>query len=109
MKYNLHHIMLRAWENYRKNTNLSFAECLHRAWLSEKAKTVNEKRISEAKKAAGIIEKVNTWNGWKKSGYEVLHGSKALFSVNLIWGSKGDNKEYKANFFGASQIKHAEI
>lgn len=51
MKYNLRKIMLRAWKNYRKSSNLSFGECLHRAWLSAKAEEVNEKRIRDARAA----------------------------------------------------------
>ena len=70
MKYNLRAIMLRAWKNYRK-MQLSFAECLHRAWLSAKAEEVNTKRIEKAKAAAGINEDTNTWSGWKQLGYEV--------------------------------------
>lgn len=58
MKYDLRAIMLRAWKNYRK-MQLSFAECLHRAWLSAKAEEVNTKRIEKAKAAAGINEETN--------------------------------------------------
>lgn len=105
MKYNLRTIMLRAWKNYRKYTELSFAECLHRAWITAKAEELNAKRIERAKMAAGIIEETNTWSGWKKLGYEVLHGSKALFGTELIWGSKGDGAIYKARFFGRSQVQ----
>lgn len=105
MKYNLRTIMLRAWKNYRKYTELSFAECLHRAWITAKAEELNAKRIERAKMAAGIIEETNTWSGWKKLGYEVLHGSKALFGTELIWGSKGDGSIYKARFFGRSQVQ----
>lgn len=105
MKYNLRTIMLRAWKNYRKYTELSFAECLHRAWITAKAEELNPKRIERAKMAAGIIEETNTWSGWKKLGYEVLHGSKALFGTELIWGSKGDGAIYKARFFGRSQVQ----
>lgn len=104
MKYNLREIMLRAWKNYRK-MQLSFAECLHRAWLTAKAGEVNAKRIEKAKAAAGINEDTNTWNGWKQLGYEVIHGSKALFGTELIWGSKGDGAIYKARFFGRSQVQ----
>lgn len=104
-KYDLRKIMLRAWENYRKNNDLTFGECLHRAWLSAKAEAVNEKRIADAKAAAGITEDVATWSGWKQLGYEVLHGSKALFGCDLIWGSKGDDKIYRARFFGRSQVQ----
>ncbi len=108
MKYNLRAIMLRAWKNYHK-MQLSFAECLHRAWLSAKAEEVNTKRIEKAKAAAGINEDTNTWSGWKQLGYEVIHGSRALFGEELIWGSKGDGAVYKARFFGRSQVREMAI
>lgn len=104
MKYDLKAIMLRAWRNFRKD-GITFAEALHRAWLSAKAEPVNAQRITEAAQAAGITEPVNTWAGWKALGYEVIHGSKALFGVDLIWGSRGDGATYKARFFGASQVQ----
>ena len=92
MKYNLQKIMLRAWRLYREKKELSFAECLHRAWLSAKAEAINAKRIEEAKATAGVI-----------------HGSKALFGTELIWGSRGDGKAYKARFFGRSQVHEIAI
>ena len=104
-RYDLRAIMLRAWSLYRKGEGLSFAECLHRAWISEKAAPINAQRIEEAKAAAGITEEVNTWSAWRKAGYEVIHGSKALFGADLIWGAKGDGAIYKARFFGASQVQ----
>lgn len=104
MKYNLSRIMRKAWELFRK-LGISFAECLHRAWAAAKAEPVNASRIAEAKAAAGICEEVNTWSGWKRLGYEVRHGSKALFGADLIWASKGDTATYKARFFGASQVQ----
>lgn len=104
-KYDLRKIMLKAWQNYRKNEGLTFGECLHRAWLSAKAETVNAKRIADAKAAAGIEVEANTWAGWKQLGYEVIHGSKALFGAELIWGSRGDGSTYKARFFGRSQVQ----
>ena len=45
MKFDLRAIMLRAWRLYREGKGLSFAECLHRAWISEKAQPVNAQRI----------------------------------------------------------------
>ena len=105
MKYNLSKIMLRAWRIYRESKELSFGECLHRAWLTAKAEEVNAKRIEAAKDAAGVGEETNTWSGWKKLGYEVIHGSKALFGADLIWGSRGDGAIYKARFFGRSQVQ----
>lgn len=102
--YNMKKIMLRAWELFRKK-GLPFAECLHRAWGSAKAEPVNAERISRAKEAAGITEETHTWSDWKKLGYEVLHGSTALFGVDLIHASKGDGATYKARFFGASQVQ----
>lgn len=65
MKYNLSKIMSRAWRIYRESRELSFGECLHRAWLSAKAEEVNAKRIEAAKATAGVEEETNTWNGWK--------------------------------------------
>ena len=104
MRYNLKQIMTRAWNNFRKG-GMSFAEALHRAWLSAKAEPVNAQRIEAARAAAGVTEDAQTWAGWKRLGYEVIHGSKALFGVDLIWGSKGDGATYKARFFGASQVQ----
>ena len=105
-KFNLRNIMLQAWTIFRKAAKaLSFAECLHRAWLSAKAVEVNAARIEAAKAAAGITEDTNTWSGWKRLGYEVAHGSKCLFGCDLIWGSRGDGASYKARFFGASQVQ----
>ena len=51
-KFDLRKIMLKAWEIFRKFADLSFAECLHRAWLSAKVAEFNEKRIQAAKMAA---------------------------------------------------------
>ena len=84
---------------------ISFAEALHRAWISAKAAPINAKRIEDAAQAAGVTEQVETWSRWKELGYEVIHGSKALFGCDLIYGSKGDGAIYKARFFGASQVQ----
>ena len=105
MRYNLSKVMLKAWKIYRKTKGISFAESLHRAWLSIKDEKVNNTRIAEAKKAANITEPVNTWARWKGLGFEVIHGSEALFSAVLIWGSRGDGATYKASFFGESQVQ----
>ena len=107
MKYNLSKIMLKAWKVYRKTKGISFGESLHRAWLSAKAEEINAKRIETAKQVAGITEETNTFAKWKELGYKVVHGSKALFNCCLIWGSRGDGAEYKASFFGASQVELA--
>lgn len=103
-RYDLCHIMKKAWTLFRK-AEITFSEALHRAWLSAKAAAINQKRIEDAKAAAGITEETNTWNGWKQLGYEVIHGSRALFGAELLWGSKGDGAVYKARFFGASQVQ----
>ena len=108
-KFDLRAIMEAAWKLFRKATNLAFGECLHRAWLSAKEKEVNETRIEDAKQAAGVTEETNTWAGWKQLGYEVIHGSKALFGADLIWGSRGDGAIYKARFFGRSQVQEAAL
>lgn len=102
MKYNFQEIMQRAWRNYRKG-GISFGEALHRAWISAKAEPINAAIIEAAKAEAGIAEEVKTWSGWKEAGREVIHGSKALFGADLIYGSKGDGAIYRARFFGLSQ------
>ena len=71
----------------------------------KKAAPVNEKRIADAKAAAGVTEDTDTWSGWKARGFEVIHESKALFGCDLIYGSRGDGATYKARFFGASQVQ----
>lgn len=108
MKYNLSQIMHRAWKLFRK-LSISFAEALHRAWQAAKAEPINKERIRRAKEAAGVTEETNTWSGWQALGYEVMHGSKALFGTELIHASKGDGKTYKARFFGQSQVRRMEV
>lgn len=103
-KYDLSSIMRRAWDIFRK-AGISFAEALHRAWSSAKARPINAEAIRRVKEAAGIIEDAHTWAEWKALGYEVMRGSKVLFRVVLIWASKGDGKQYTASFFGASQVR----
>lgn len=103
-RYNLSRIMSWAWKIFRKYT-ISFGEALHRAWLSEKAEPINAERIERAKAEAGVSEAVNTWAGWKALGREVLHGSKAVFQVDLIHGSKGDGAIYRASFFTVLQTE----
>lgn len=107
MKYDLSAIMSRAWAIFRKG-KVVFAEALHRAWQSAKARPQNAAAIETAKESAGIAENCDTWAGWKEKGFEVIHGSKALFKAVLIWASHGDGKQYTASFFGASQVKPIE-
>ena len=95
--------MLKAWSLYRTK-EIEFSEALHRAWLCAKAVSINAERIENAKKASKISEEIETWSGWKSKGFEVIHGSKALFGVELIYGSKGDGAVYNARFFGKSQV-----
>ena len=109
MKWNLSAIMTRAWKIFRKASGeITFGEALHRAWNSEKNAPVNAERIEAAKAAAGILEDVETWAGWKRQGFEVIHGSKCLFQAVLIHSSKGDGAVYKASFFGRSQVQELQ-
>lgn len=107
-KYDMRTIMNRAWNLFCKLGEISFAEALHRSWISEKAAPINAERIAAAKAAAGITEDTDTWYGWKQKGFEVIHGSKALFGADLIWGSHGDGAVYAARFFGKSQVQAVE-
>lgn len=47
-KYDLKVIMTKAWKIFRK-AEITFAEALHRSWLSAKAVEINQKRIERAK------------------------------------------------------------
>ena len=104
MKYDLSAIMSRAWVIFRKSA-ISFAEALHRAWQTAKARPVNDAAVEAAKATAGVTEECRTWADWHRSGYEVIHGSKAIFGCSLIRGTKGDGATYQARFFGASQVQ----
>lgn len=97
MKYDLSAIMSRAWAIFRKG-GIVFAE----------ARPQNAAAIAAAKASAGIAEDCKTWADWKAAGYEVIHGSKALFRAVLIWASHGDGARYTASFFGASQVQPIE-
>jgi len=105
MKYDLRRIMNRAWENYHRNVARTFADCLHRAWLSAKAEPINAERVEKAKQEAGITEECRTWFQWKAAGYEVIHGMKALFQVVLLYGTRGDGATYLGSFFARSQVE----
>ena len=104
MRYNLSEIMRRAWALYRKY-KVAFSEALHRAWAVAKAEPVNAERVQMAAAAAGITQTVNTWAGWKSLGFEVVHGSRAVFQTVLIYASKGDGATYTASFFTAEQVQ----
>ncbi len=105
MKFNLSEIMAHAWRIFRKVSGISFGECLHRAWNSAKAAPMNAETIRKAAEAAGVTEEVNTWAGWKRLGFEVIHGSKSLFQTILIHASKGDGVTYTASFFDRTQVQ----
>lgn len=106
-RYNLSRIMTAAWKIFRKYA-ISFSEALHRAWLSAKAEPVNAERIEAVKRLIGLDgQTVRTWAGWKAEGREVIHGEKAVFTVDLIYGSKGDGAIYKASFFTLLQTQEA--
>lgn len=110
-RYNLSKIMTKAWAIFRraaKKAAISFSEALHRAWLSAKSEPINAARVEAAKVEANISEECNTWAGWKSLGYEVIHGSKAIFKAVLIHGSKGDGATYTASFFSRSQVQALE-
>lgn len=104
MRYNLSRIMRSAWAIFRRYA-VSFSEALHRAWAAIKAEPINRARIEAAKAEAGVTEDCNTWSGWRAKGFEVIHGSKALFGCDLIYAAKGLGQIYKARFFGASQVQ----
>ena len=92
-KYNLSSIMAAAWKIFRKGVE-SFAKALSMAWANAKA-------------AAGIREEAHTWSGWKRLGYEVAHGSKALFQAVIIDPATKSGTR-KTSYFGLSQVQPIE-
>lgn len=74
----------------------------------------NEELIARAQIANGIEEECHTYAAWKKLGYQVQCGNKALFKTT-IWkytskrNDKGEKEEHMfmqtAAFFGRSQVE----
>lgn len=98
-KYDLHSIMTAAWKIFRKGIK-TFSESLRMAWANAKARNA-------AKAAAGISEEAHTWSGWKRLGYEVVHGSKALYQV-VISDPATKSGTRKTSYFGLSQVQPIE-
>ena len=98
-KYNLSSIMSAAWKIFRKGVE-SFAKALRMAWANAKARNA-------AKDAAGISEEVHSWSGWKHLGYEVAHGSKALFKATTNDPATKSGTR-KTSYFGLSQVQPIE-
>lgn len=96
MKYNRRSIMHNAWRFFRKGVE-TFALALRMAWANAKAH-------NEAKAAAGVTEQTHTWAGWKALGYEVAHGSTALYKINLADPSTKKGTRIQS-YFGASQVQ----
>lgn len=96
MKYHLSSIMRAAWRLYRKGA-ASFSQALRTAWKNEKAR-------HSAQEAAGITEEAHTWAGWQRLGYEVRHGSRAIYQTTITdTGTKSGTR--RASYFGRSQVQ----
>ena len=95
-QYNLSQIMSTAWRFFRKGIQ-SFAVALRMAWANAKAH-------NKAKEAAGITEETHTWAGWRNLGYEVAHGSSALYKA--IFSDPATKSGARVTcYFGASQVQ----
>lgn len=95
-KYNLKSIMHNAWTLFRKGVE-TFAAALRMAW--------NNAKIQIAAKAESeVTEETHTWAGWKALGFEVRHGSTAIYSVMVADPATKTGYRKKA-YFGASQVQ----
>lgn len=94
--YNKSQIFATAWRFFRKGVS-TFSEALRMAWA-------NAKRAAAAKAEAGISEEVHTWSGWRDLGYEVSHGSTALYKAILSDPATKKGTRVTA-YFGASQVQ----
>ena len=95
-RYNLSGIMKAAWSIFRKGVS-SFSMALRMAWA-------NAKTHNTAKEAAGISEETHTWFGWKELGYEVIHGSKAMYQATVTDPATKSGTR-KTSYFGISQVQ----
>ena len=94
--YNRSQIFATAWKFFRKGVS-SFAVALRMAWANAKAALA-------AKAEAGISEETHTWAGWRDLGYEVAHGSTALYKA--IFSDPATKKGTRITcYFGASQVQ----
>lgn len=98
MKFNLSSIMAEAWKIFRKGV-ASFSIALKMAWA-------NAKQHNAVKAATRISEETHSWAGWKALGYEVQHGSTALYKVVIADPATKTGQRTKA-FFGLSQVHPA--
>jgi hypothetical protein len=67
----------------------------------------------------GIMEDVDTYDGWRRRGYQVSRGSKALFQTEIWKPCKTKKTEdgeartrlymVKASFFGRSQVEKMTV
>lgn len=94
--YNKRAIMKAAWKAFKKGAD-DFRHCLRVAWI-------NAKLVLHAKALWKVNEEVHSWYGWKQTGNEVQHGSKALFTVEFLddFTKSGFRK---VPFFGVSQVQ----
>ena len=96
MKYHLSSIMRAAWRLYRKGAG-SFSLALRTAWANEKAR-------HSAQRDAGVAEEAHTWAGWQRLGYEVRHGSRAMYQT-AITDPATKSGTRRASYFGRSQVQ----
>ena len=96
MKYHLSSIMRAAWRLYRKGAG-SFSLALRTAWANEKAR-------HSAQRDAGVAEEAHTWAGWQRLGYEVRHGSRAMYQTTITDPATKSGTR-RASYFGRSQVQ----
>ena len=71
MKYNLSKLMKKAWAIYRKAAG-SFSEALKAAWIWIRVQAANTAKVEAAANAAGIVEVIHYWAGWRSVGRMVM-------------------------------------
>ena len=91
-KYNRSEIMKKAWA-VAKARGVAFADALRRAWADAKA----------IARALAVVGEAKTWYGWKERGFEVIHGSKAIFQITVA-DPKTKNGERVISFFTRAQV-----
>ena len=107
-RYNLSVLMHKAWHLFKKAATkkaIAFSEALRLAWRWLKVQAANAAKIEAAAAEAGVTAEYHSWAGWQSLGREVMHGSKAVFQVEVETPERGEGKTFRKAFFVRDQTQ----
>lgn len=107
-RYDLSALMRKAWHIFKKTAAkkaIAFGEALRLAWRWLKVQASNAAKIETAAAEAGVTGEYHSWAGWQSLGREVIHGSKAIFQVEVDTPERGEGKTFRKSFFVVDQTQ----